>query len=853
MRGSSRATLIAVVALLMAFGPARGDTELAGKARGVLEKFCHGCHGKDGTSNGGLTFMLDRDKLVARNKIVPGKSGESELFQRVRDGEMPPSGKPKPGKDEIKLLQEWIDAGAPGTGQSGPRVFVADAAVLKAIRADLEGLSARERRFARYFTITHLANSGASEDVLEAHRKAITKLVNCLSWHVKSAKPQVVDAGRTIIRIDLRNYKWNTRLWDKLVGLYPYRVNHASADAKEIAALAKTELPFLRGDWFVATAARPPLYYELLDMPTTIGGLERNLQVDAAADIDQGSVARAGFNGSGVSKNNRLLERHDGGYGAYWRTYDFSENVDKQNLFEHPLGPPPARNSFVHAGGEAIFHLPNGLLGFLLTDGNGRRVDRASTDIVSDPQRPDRAVEAGLSCMSCHAKGYIFKGDQVLPHVKKNAASFTKEDIETIEVLYASERKFKKLIDHDTERYHKALATLDIKPDDPEPINAVTQRYESVIDLGSGAAEAGLPSAEFSERLKTSTTLSRTLGALQAKGGTVQRSTFQTAFLDLAKELRLGEIADAHATPSVGLASPFKGHTGPILCLALSADGKKVLSGGQDRTIRIWDAGSGKELAKLEGHSEAVAGVAFSRDGKNVLSGSHDRTLRFWDAETGKEIMKLEGHTDQITSVAISPDAKKAISGSRDKTVRLWDLPGRKELHTFTGHEGRVNCVTIAPDGKTAASGSHDRTVRLWDLDKLQQAHKIEGHKGEVLCVAFWPKEGMPLLVSGGNDHTVRMWRFSANVTELWNAPGHVNAVVAVGIPESGSTVLSGSSQHKTADKFLRSWNASNGKQLQALGGTDDDRVGCAAFSPDGKTAITSGLDGVVRVWKMEK
>src|SRR5262249_36207258 len=157
-----------------------------------------------------------------------------------------------------------------------------------------------------------------------------------------------------------------------------------------------TELPCIRTDWFIATASRAPLYYDLLQLPSTDKGLERLVQGDAATNIDELTAFRAGFNGSGVSKNNRIIERRASRYGAYWKTYDYAENVDKQNVFERPLGPPPARNSFVHAGGEMIFHLPNGLLGYLLVGNRGQRVDKAPVEIVSDPERPEKAVEAGL-------------------------------------------------------------------------------------------------------------------------------------------------------------------------------------------------------------------------------------------------------------------------------------------------------------------------------------------------------------------------------------------------------------------------------------------------------------------------
>src|SRR5262249_27848729 len=159
-------------------------------------------------------------------------------------------------------------------------------------------------------------------------------------------------------------------------------------ETRALIAATGSEEPVVRADWFVATAARPPLYHDLLQLPNSDRELERLLRIEALTNIQEESVVRAGFNDSGVSRNNRLLERHDSVYGAYWRSYDFAENVGRQNLFEHPLGPLTGEISFEHAGGEIIFHLPNGLHAYLLLDRNGRRVDRAPIEIVSDPKRP---------------------------------------------------------------------------------------------------------------------------------------------------------------------------------------------------------------------------------------------------------------------------------------------------------------------------------------------------------------------------------------------------------------------------------------------------------------------------------
>src|SRR5262245_2704293 len=379
------------------------DADLAAKAQAVLKANCYSCHGQDGAAKGGFGYVLDRERLVGRGKVVPGKPAESELYQRVEAGEMPPEKQtPRPGADDVAVLRRWIEAGAPGAAPpAGPRTFIADAEVQRLILADLQSIEPRQRRFARYLTLTHLYNAGAADADLEAARRAMAKLVNSLSWHPRVSNPQPVDAAGTIFRIDLRHYQWSARLWERLPLLYPYRTGGDGQEAKAIAAATGSDLAHLRADWFVATVSRPPLYYDFLQLPASDRELERLLRVDVLTNLQDENVARAGFNGSGVSRNNRLIERHDAAYGAYWRSYDFSDNTERQNLFDHPLGPLPGQNSFQHAGGELIFHLPNGLQGYLLVDGNGRRIDKAPVEIVSDPRRPDRTVETGLSCLSC--------------------------------------------------------------------------------------------------------------------------------------------------------------------------------------------------------------------------------------------------------------------------------------------------------------------------------------------------------------------------------------------------------------------------------------------------------------------
>jgi hypothetical protein len=824
------------------------NSDLGARAQAVLKTHCARCHGQPYSAKGGMYYVLDRELLVARKKVIPGKAEESQLYQRVAKGAMPPKSQTtRPSKDELAVLKQWIDAGAPPMpSAAGPRPFLTDASVTRTIRADLQSIPRRQRRFVRYFTLKNLYNSGLADYELQLARQACAKLMNSLSWHPRLNQLKPIDPGKTVLRIDLREFKWNARAWERLVAVYPYRIRNSSSDAKAIAAATGTELPCLRADWLVATASRPPLYHDLLQLPTTDRSLERLLQVDVPADIEEESVARAGFNGSGVAKNNRLIERHDATYGAYWRSYDFSNNSGRQNLFEHPLGPRTGQIAFEHAGGEIIFNLPNGLQGYLLVDRNGRRIDKAPANIVSDPARPDRQVETGMSCMSCHVRGLINKADQVRAHVLKNATAFSKDDAELIKALYPPEDKFRALLDKDAARYLKALREIGVSTDDPEPIMATTLRYETPLDLAAASAEAGLPAVEFAKRLGAVRSLQRALGPLLARGGTVQRQVFLEAFPDLEHELRLGEGTRTHSGPAT--AAPFGGHGAAVLSLAFSPDGKLALSGCDDGIIRLWEVTSGKGLRRFEGHKQAVHGLAFSADGRQFLSCGQDRTVRLWDVATGKELGRLAGHTDVVRCVAFSPDGRRALSGGADRTIRLWDVSTGKEIRTVTPKAGTIHAVAFSGDRRLALSACEDKAVSLWDVNSGNELRRFEGHTRPVYSVAFSP-DGKRA-VTGGQDKTVRLWDIKSG-KQLRCLEGHANAVIRVAFSADGKWIVSGSSQHQERDQTIRVWDAESGRRLRAF--TGRATVWTIAFTLDGRSALSGGTDENLRFWHLSK
>ena len=138
-----------------------------------------------------------------------------------------------------------------------------------------------------------------------------------------------------------------------------------------------------------------------------------------------------------------------------------------------------------------------------------------------------------------------------------------------------------------------------------------------------------------------------------------------------------------------------------------------VLTGSEDKTARLWDAQSGKELRAFTGHDSAVSSVAFSPDGKQVLTGSLDKTARLWDAQSGKELRTFTGHTGSVESVAFAPDGKRVLTRSTDNTTRIWDAQTGRELCkliSFTDGSWAV----VDPEGRFDAANGGDVEGLHW-------------------------------------------------------------------------------------------------------------------------------------------
>ena len=534
--------LICLLTLIVGFQNVSAQSQIAQDAYAIFEGSCLICHGADGAYR--ETLLMEHDALIGGGTVVPGNPAASELYKRLLGptdrGAQMPLGQPQLSAAAIDTIRRWIQAGAPDwTPIATPlRRFVPPSEVLKAIDAHVKTISPFERPFARYFTMTHLYNAGVPSDILGEYRKALAKLVNSLSWGLDIVNPQPIDPQQTIFYIDLRHYEWDRNAgWTEVEEAYPYHIKfNAPAQTalrnqlSRLQTTLSTAVPSVNADWFIATAASPPLYNDLLSLPETDLELEDRLEVDVANNILTAPglrVSRAGFINSGVSNHNRVVERHNSRYGSYWKSYDFAGSVGKRNIFTHPL-------AFQHDGGEVIFNLPNGLQGYYLVDGNGRRLDEAPISIVSNPAASDPTVRNGLSCIGCHTEGMKEFTDEVQTVIENDTRpSYNKAHALQ---LYVEKSEMDALVDGDLVRYQRALQSTGGNTNDVEPVSRFHEAYHSPLDLSHAAAAVGLEPHVFLSKIRENPGL-QTAGLLVLDGGQIKRDTWRSSFQDVIHAL----------------------------------------------------------------------------------------------------------------------------------------------------------------------------------------------------------------------------------------------------------------------------------------------------------------------------
>ncbi|KAG2340698.1 WD40 repeat-like protein [Suillus weaverae] len=315
-----------------------------------------------------------------------------------------------------------------------------------------------------------------------------------------------------------------------------------------------------------------------------------------------------------------------------------------------------------------------------------------------------------------------------------------------------------------------------------------------------------------------------------------------SGLLDVAhkKKRTVGRRATPAPTQAMRL------HADKVSVVAFFKDGRRVVTGSWDHTLRICDIQKGVVVGgPFVGHSNKVFSVAVSPDDRRIASGGKDNTIIIWDVESKQMLYNpLKKHTKWVSSVCFSPDGKRLASGSYDSTVIIWDVETGTVLSTLQGHLGGVSSVAFSPDsGLKLACGSL-RVIRIWCTDNAELVFKINAHENWVLSV-LWSPDGQQL-VSASYDKTVKFWDSSNGYQIGQPCTSHTSDINSLAISSDGSFIATASD-----DRTVRQWSTKSHQQIgQPLKHIMD--VTCVAISPSAELVVIGDFHGEVQLWSIK-
>ncbi|MEM1239776.1 MAG: DnaJ domain-containing protein [Cyanobacteria bacterium P01_H01_bin.26] len=284
-------------------------------------------------------------------------------------------------------------------------------------------------------------------------------------------------------------------------------------------------------------------------------------------------------------------------------------------------------------------------------------------------------------------------------------------------------------------------------------------------------------------------------------------------------------------------------HTQTVAAVAITRDGKKLVTGSHDKTLRLWSTKTGSLLKTFSDHTKAIYCVAVSWDGKLAASGGADQTVKIWDIRTGELLRSLGnlflGHSETITALAFSPNGQTLASAGLDKTARLWSLKSGKEIYTLKDYTAPILALAISWDGKTIVYGGEGKllSMRHTKTGKLIRSFPIDGQPNRAVALS---RQGSLLAV--GSSTEIILWN-SHYRKKLLQLKGHTKAISSLSFSADGQILVSGS-----YDKTVRLWNVSTGETIDTLTG-HQAAVFSVAYSLDGKLIVSSSADKTIRLW----
>jgi WD40 repeat protein len=283
----------------------------------------------------------------------------------------------------------------------------------------------------------------------------------------------------------------------------------------------------------------------------------------------------------------------------------------------------------------------------------------------------------------------------------------------------------------------------------------------------------------------------------------------------------------------------FSEHGADVWSIALSGDGRRVVTASDDGTARVWDVGTKVSLI-LAGHTEPVHFAMFSADGSNVVTASNDGTARVWNAHTGKLKMVLSGHMGQVRTAVFSPDGARVLTASTDDSARLWNVEPQADtsIVVLKGHNEGVRTAAFSRDRQLVVTGASDGSAMVWDAQTGVPRAVLRRHDARVSSVMFSPNGER--VVTGADDNTARISNAQTG-SELAVLKEHNGPVRSAVFSPDGLLVA-------TASDMARLWNAKTGEIVLRLDGRQGELY-AAAFTADGKRVVTLSADRTFLTW----
>lgn len=322
----------------------------------------------------------------------------------------------------------------------------------------------------------------------------------------------------------------------------------------------------------------------------------------------------------------------------------------------------------------------------------------------------------------------------------------------------------------------------------------------------------------------------------------------------------------------------LSGHSEAVYAVAFGPANTFVVTGSFDKTLKIWDAKSGKETKTLTGHQGLVLAVSVTPDGSHVTSGGADNKAKVWNSKTGKSIRDLN-HPELVDAVAYDPVGKRLATGCHDGQLRIWDLAVKDgQPKTIAAHRtpkpAAIYSVAWSPDGKTVATASFDQTVRLWDAGKGTLVRELPagfdriivhgkvgkvvptligtaagwyasappdpGHRDQVFCVTF--DAAGKMIATSSSDRTLKLWTVLGDPVRTFVHPGrkdgtsHPGHVIACHFTPDGKTLVSAGPAPKSTG-IVCIWSVADGKLVNQIDVPLGPVLGMA-ISPDGSSLL---------------